>query len=458
MLKSRHIIVLGAAVLGCAVFSLGHWWSRGIEFGNAPDEKEHYAVVEFVAKNGHLPHYGDPGFVVWLMKRGSHLFAADPTNLRGVYQLQINAEGTELRQTYLFVPQLPYLLNGWFCRVQGGATPARARAFNSLCVAAAAALVFLAGVALWPARWPAAFVAGACVGSWPQLCFVGAYVNDDAFALFALSALFAACSWCQHGGFARRRAVVLGLALGIFASSKPYLFALLPLFGLWFWRWSLNPEAGVPQFRTRRFWRRIGLAAAIAIALAGPWFVRNMVLYGDPTGHPFVVAKLREFVAMLPPDVLGRTNLLSLKPPKARVDLHANFGAWMHHSFDSFWARFAWMNQAPKQPLAAVARIVLAVGLVASIRRRTLWAWWTLPGLLGLPALALLLAGSMANSYFIDWQPQGRYLLPAVPGIILQITGGLATLPSRILSAVLLVAFLGFFVANNVLCRTTVLH
>ena len=252
--------------------------------------------------------------------------------------------------------------------------------------------------------------------------------------------------------------MILGCALGILGASKPYVFVFLPLFALWFWRWSRNPEDGAPQFRSRRFWRHAGLAAVIAVAIAGPWFVRNMVLYGDPTGHRFVVAKLREFVALLPPDVVSRTNLLSLKPAKARVDPHTFLGPWMHHSFDSFWARFGWMNQYPAQPLGAISRVVLALGLIASIRRRTLQAWWTVPGVFALPGLVLLLVGSMFNSYFVDSQPQGRYLLPAVPAIVLQITGGIATLPSRILSAVLVVALLAFFVANNILCRTTVLH
>ena len=128
MLSMRAITIVCVAVLGYAIFATGHWWSRGIAFGEAPDEPEHYTMVEFVAKQGRLPHYGEPGFRVWLMKRGSHQFAADPTNLRGTYQLQMSGEGTELRQTYLFVPQLPYWLNGWFCRLQGGATPERARA------------------------------------------------------------------------------------------------------------------------------------------------------------------------------------------------------------------------------------------------------------------------------------------------------------------------------------------
>ncbi len=456
MLWSRGFAIVGALVLGCAIFTTGEWWSRGIFFGNAPDEKEHYAMVEYVAKHGRLPHYGEPNFTVWLMKTGNRLYAADPKNLRGIFQLQNNPTRTELRQTYLFVPQLPYFLNGWFCRLQGGATPARARAFNSLCVAGAAVLVFLAGLALWPARRLAAWVAGACVGLWPQLCFVGAYVNDDGLALLSVGGLVAACAWCQRGPFARRRAVGLGVALGLLGSCKPYVFAFLPLFVLWFWRWSRSESRS--EFRTPHFWRRAGLAAAIAIAIAGPWFVRNAVLYGDPTGHRFLEAKMREFVAMLPQDVVNGTTLLFLKPAKARVDPHIFFGPWLQHSFDSFWARFGWMDSNPTQPLAKIARAVLALGLVLSIRRRTLAAWWNVPGLFGLPALALLLLGSMANSYFVDSQPQGRYLLPAAPGLLLQITGGFATLPPRIVSGVLLLLLLAFFIANNVLCRVTVVH
>src|SRR5436190_827222 len=144
MASLRSLTIAGALLLGGVIFATCMWWSRGIAFGNAPDEKDHYAMVQFVAKNGRLPHYGESGFTVSLMKTGTGLFVADPTNLRGIFQLQNDPVPTELRQTYLFVPQLPYLLNGWFCRLQGGAAPARARAFDGLCIAAAAILVFLA--------------------------------------------------------------------------------------------------------------------------------------------------------------------------------------------------------------------------------------------------------------------------------------------------------------------------
>ena len=436
-----------------AVFALAVWWGAGIPFGGAPDEPDHYRMVEFVAAKGRLPRYGDPGFLVSLMAKGSAKSIADPSNPRGITALELNPRPVELRQTYLFVPQLPYALNGWMNRILGGISPRLARGFNALCIAITAWLVGCAGRALWPQSRLAPAVAGASVALWPQVTFLGAYVNDDAFAVMSAAAFVGACAYCQSGPFDRRRAVALGLGIGLVGASKPYGLVLLPLGCLWFFGWR---RSGPPQFNVTRSGRRLLLALAIAAALVVPWLVRNAILYeGDPTGRRFLEREARAFVASLPPVVKSHAKLLFLDPPERRLTPE-RFPTWMDISLESSWARFGWMNVRAPRRLVVAAFAVLAAGLIGSMLARP--PWWSSPSVFAFPGFVLLLIASIANSYWIDYQPQGRYLLAAAPALVLQIVGGITAVRARVVRDILLVALLGFFLVQNLYCRLVVLR
>lgn len=445
-----------ATLVAAAVFGVALWWAAAVPFGGAPDEPDHYRMVEFVAQHGRLPRYGEPGFLVSLMSRTTRRHVADPSNRRGLVALELNPQPVELRQTYLFVPQLPYALNGWACRLLGGASAPVARGFNALCVAIAAFLVFLAGRALWPQSRFAAVVAGLCAGLWPQLCFLGAYVNDDAFAVMSAAALVTACVLCQHHEFDRRHAIALGIGVGLVGASKPYGLVFLPLALLWFWRWSGSNFAGSPRFASAGFRRRTLLALGVAAALVVPWLVRNAMLFeGDPTGRRFLNREARAFVESLPPAVKGSAKLLYFDPPERKLTT-ARLGSWMDITFESFWARFGWMNVRGPRVLFIAALVVLAAGIIGSWPQRR--AWWNAPELFAIPGLLLLIAGSLLNSRIIDFQPQGRYLLAAAPALVLQVVGGLAAVRHRGLRIALLAAFLAFFVAQNLTYRWSVLR
>lgn len=452
---SRRDAILGA-LLFAAVAANGVWWARGIPTNGAPDEPDHYALVQSVAAHGTLPRYGESPFVVSLMGRG-HQRIADAKDRRGINRLVVVPEPVELRIPYVFVPQLPYLLNGWICKLLGGASYPVARFANTLWIALASLLVFLAARAAWPTRTLAAVAAGACFGLWPQVTFVGAYVNDDAFAILAAAAFVSASVWCQTGPFGRGRAVALGGATGLLFASKPYVLALLPLGAIWFWTWLRRarraPETGAAL--RRPLW----IAAAAALLVCGPGWVRNAALYGgDPTGQAFMRSRVREFVESLPPGVLAPQKTLFLKPAARRPTAADFTGRWLRESMTSFWARFGWMNVRPPGAYVTAGLLLVGLALLAAYTASRGRALPAAPGLFALPGFVLLLAASAWNSYAMDFQPQGRYLLACVPAVMLQINSGIASLRSAGAARVLAAVLLGFFVVENVLLRTRVLH
>lgn len=440
-----------------AVAANGLWWARGIPINGAPDEADHYALVHSVAEHGTLPRYGEGEFVVSLMGR-AHQRIADANDRRGINRLVVVPEPVELRIPYVFVPQLPYLLNGWICKLLGGASFPVARFVNTLWIALAALLVFLAARAAWPARTLAAWTAGACFALWPQVTFVGAYVNDDAFAIFAAAGFVSACLWCQAGAFTRGRAVGLGGAAGLLFASKPYVLVLVPLGVVWLWFWRRGRMLAGTGPGTA-FRRHVGIAAAAALLVCAPGWIRNAALYGgDPTGQTFMRARVREFVESLPAGVLAPHKALFLKPAARRPTTADFTGRWLRESVTSFWARFGWMNVRPPGVYVAAGLWLVALALLAAYAGSRGRALAASPGLFALPGFGLLLAASVWNSYAMDFQPQGRYLLACVPAVMLQINSGIASLRSAAATRVLAALLLGFFLIENVLLRMRVLH
>jgi 4-amino-4-deoxy-L-arabinose transferase-like glycosyltransferase len=291
---------------------------------------------------------------------------------------------------------------------------ARARAASALWVALAAGLTF-AAVRRLRGRSDLALVAGLGVGLWPQATFVGAYANDDALAILAGSALLYALVAIEKDGTTARRAALLGVALGLTALSKYTAYAAFPLALLW----------GIRQARREgpRFVRGAAAGTGIGVLLSGWWFVRNALLYdGDVLGLRFAGRRVAEFAASLPDGLAARTRLLAAGSLRARGAPPASVldHDWLGLTFGSFFGRFGWMSRplpAAVYVLAA-ALFVLAAAGVPRRRARDEDAEPSLAvTLLGPAFLFLLLLTSLANSYLVDWQPQGRYLLPCLPGL-----------------------------------------
>jgi 4-amino-4-deoxy-L-arabinose transferase-like glycosyltransferase len=422
--RLRQVILLLAVVI-----ANGLWWSSRIPFDGAPDEADHFAVDEFVARTGRLPRYGEERFAVSLMDSTTHERFLGPDEARRAVAL---CHRLEQRQPYLFTPQLPYFLVGRL----GGATPPRARFFSTLWLACAALLVYAAGRLLWPERPWLALTAALLLALWPQVTFVGAYCNDDAFALVGPAFLLVGVLAVERQ--VRVAHVWLALGAALTASSKYYDLALLPLVAAW--ALSLGRRRGARAFAVAAG------ALVVGAALGLPWLVRNAHLYGDPLGLRWVTARLDEAARALPPEVRAQTNLLQRSAVERGVTWASLWQRrWLGMTARSFFGYFGWMRVPLPDELYLPALLVVVAALLAPwLHRRRREA--TL-ALFGLPFLALLAALSLYNTLHADFQAQGRYLLPAVAPLVLQLVDGVAEL--RLAPALLL----SFFVAMNLAVR-----
>jgi hypothetical protein len=240
--------------------------------------------------------------------------------------------------------------------------------------------------------------------------------------------------WLLRAGLVTGLAIMSSLSAGLLVPG----LALVGLFRAW--------GAG-PAWRTRlQRLAQMGLGAVAAVGvICLPWAVRNLVVYGEPTG----TADLLRYA----------------RAPYPRYDMSAPSiqRDFLRFTWESFWGWFGWRDarlpgQFYQQALWITA-FLLALSLVAGLS----WLVYRRSQRRPLPApawqAALILAGiclAVAASYLqftltVAFQAQGRLLFPALLPAALVFTGGLYALtPARLRVIALSVPLLWLAIMNAV--------
>ncbi len=387
--------------------------------GEAPDEPEHIAYVQFLLREGRLPKVDlDSSASEFHQPPLFYMLAAIPGALLPESRLQVDQPLNPL--SYSPADSNPDNKNR-FVHGPDTADPWGRDAYPIHLLRLASTAFGLAGIILtyraarkvlprYPQLWPAA---AAILAFNPQFILMTSVVNNDA----AVPAAVALTLWLgalalEDGSW--RPALYLGLVIGGSILLKP---TFLPLAGVGLWA-----TAWVP-LRTRQWPRLAGRVALCGLALAllsGWWFARNLLLYGD-------------LLATGPHSQIYGQPVYQSLPEFLRA-------IWA--SFRGFWANLAWGNYL-LPPLAygalAVATILAAVGGALALRdvdrdRR--------------PLALLLLSIGMAGAGFailyayIAPFPSGRLLFTAAPALAIWFAMGLHRL-HRALPATFTLGLLG---------------
>jgi 4-amino-4-deoxy-L-arabinose transferase-like glycosyltransferase len=375
----------------------------------APDEPAHYNYVRYLAEQHSFP----------ILKPGDYpaAYLEEIKTAHFPSEMSIEPIRYEFHQ-----PPLYYLLAAPFYQVAGG----QLLALRLLSVAMGVLLlvvIYWTVEALVPERSILALGATAFVAFLPMHLATTAAVNNDILAEILLTTVLLLCIGYLRRtgrpgvpGEETRLLVLLGITTGLGLVTKSTVYIALPL--------------ALSAIAARHLWlekdpslspglKAMGLYLLPALALALPWWLRNIVLYGgfDFLGlgrHDQVVAgqlRTAEFVAEH-----GLGQLLQ--------DLATT-------TFRSFWGQFGWMgvllDQRIYQALAILSGLAL-VGLVLwAIRAGRRWQeypeWQRAGGglllLLGLLTLATYL---WYNLGFL--QHQGRYLFRALVPVSLAVALG----------------------------------
>lgn len=272
---------------------------------------------------------------------------------------------------------------------------------------------------------PAAEAAAAVPLVVPQLLHVTTGITNDTL----LVALGAVLAWLLAGVLARgcRRsdAVAIGVVAGAGLLTKAFAVVFPPWIAVVFLVRARRVPGEWPVLA-----RRLGLTAVVTLAVAGWWWVGNLVRFGTPT-----------------PTTESLLYTEALRPPGFEADpvwFVQRFVAWLPRRFVGW---FGWL-EIPLTPWVAVA-VALALGLgataalarpVPGVSRRALAAWGSVVPMLGLVVFvrAYDLYTTTGSTPFI----QGRYLFAGFVPIAAVAGVGLARLFGRWAPLVVVVAAL----------------
>ena len=268
-----------------------------------------------------------------------------------------------------------------------------------------------------------AAIAAALVAFNPMFLFISASVNNDNLAVMLATLALLLLTRLITRGATITRFVVLGIILGLAALSKVSALGLLVVAAVVFLYllWDASPsKEGAKRGPTRillNFPRSsafirvlVGcmVCAALVIAIAGWWYARNWLLYGDPLAFNVWVAIAG-----------GRPT------PATLLTLLNEFQGFRI----SFWGNFGGVNIIAPDWVYTVldaVTVLAAIGLLVGLIQRTL------PRLLALPAFwVALICTSLIRWTWLTLASQGRLIFPAIAAVAILLACGLAQFQVR---------------------------
>jgi 4-amino-4-deoxy-L-arabinose transferase-like glycosyltransferase len=255
-----------------------------------------------------------------------------------------------------------------------------------------------------------ALFASALVAFNPMFLFISASVNNDSLAIVLASLALLLVVQLVTRGMDKRRSLLLGIVCGLGALTKVSDLALLPLALLVvLWQgWRISQRKGESR-RVRAIVSTLTVPAlSIAVPtllLAGWWYVRNYLLYGDALAFN-VWLKIAG----------GRST------PATLLGLVSEFQGFRI----SFWGNFGGVNLiAPDwvYVLLDVISLMAPVGLAVGAWRRKL------PKLLWIPGVWLIVVfAGLVRWTLMTYASQGRLIFPAISAVAILMASGLSNL------------------------------
>ena len=245
----------------------------------------------------------------------------------------------------------------------------------------------------------------------PQLASIGASVNNDALLCLLGAAASVPLVAVSRGDVSRRTAALLGVLLGLALLTKAWAVGLLAWAALAYGLALLGPAR---TERARALTSGV-LAAGLAMACGGWWWVANIVRYGalQPQGSP-----------LLPERPGDRSLLVFTEGVVSRLTA-------------STWGNLGWLELRIPQSAQVAGALVLLLGLVLAVARPQRPAWARPASAVALAAfcvqVAVVYQQSLKNwvrgGYFAGLQ--GRYLFAFVAVLAALAALGLAGLLPR---------------------------
>lgn len=342
---------VAAVVMGYLFLATG--FSLGPIF-EGPDEKSHYLFVQTLVRTAALP---DPA------KDPFHEYHQPPLYYALVSPVLMLVDDSDFDERIVYNPFFGYQIQLVGNDNKNYLLHSRVEAFpyNNSPTALAVHLIRLLSVLmgagtviasyhifkiLWPERPDRRLMALAFVAFWPQFLFLSSLINNDNL-LYLLATLSLLVLLRQlRDGPSWRGSILLGVLLGAALVTKTSA-ALLAL------------PVGFASLADRRMWRYAPVTLALTLAIGAWWYVRNQLLYGDPTAMAVSLGALN---GVIRPGQLS-LDVATMTLPFAYHTLWARFGWYTVPAAPAIQLTFDWLLRVSLAGFAiwVIAAMVLAV-------------------------------------------------------------------------------------------------
>lgn len=366
-------------------------WALSQPYNMAPDEHMRYGICKYLYQYRTLPHGGDP-----LLRDGiwgySYAFFPILSNMLSA----------------VFMTVVSFISTNEFVLVMA------ARMVSLLCGVGTAWFVLRIGDALWEGRRIYKWMFAIMTMLLPQSVFLFTYINNDSLALLATAMIIYSWILGQKSDWSYPSCFLLaaGICLCALSYYNAYgvILASMLLFGgylLLNWR-----DVGMRIILLKKG----ALISAVVLCGISWWFVRNGILYeGDILG----LATSEEYSQIYGAEQIKPSNRQTpyLLGKSLGQMLFGDF--WIRTTMLSFVGCFGYMSIPLNKWMYLFYGGIVAAGLAGCML-----SW--LPGKHKVRAeikermfiWALLLTAVVPNilniihSYFVDFEPQGRYSMP----------------------------------------------
>lgn len=406
-------------LLCLAFFFFSFYWAIIQPYNSAPDEPMRYAVAQFLFQHNRLP-VGDE-----LISHWGFSYAHYPT----VIYSQI---------AYVFMKIVSLFTTEEMMLVYA------TRMVSVVCGTGTVYFSIKASKRLFPslARWIFLFF----IAAMPQFVFLSSYVNCDSVAIFSTSVIFYSWVLGMTEGWNYKNAALLAMGISICALAYYNSYAWI-LFSIPFFLVSSSVQNKNNHAKTIKL---AAYTAAIVLLLISYSFIRHLVLYNDLLGFR-TCTYYGELYAIdsLKPSI--RASFAESGIPLSAMLFDPDY-SWFVCSWRSFIGTFGYMAYIlPKKVYWIVTAIVLLPFLALMIkffirgikRYRTDRVQVCFFFCLAAISVTTVLL-SIIQSYYRDFQPQGRYCYPAMIPLAFAVAKGYEFLLSKFDKKYCCIAVSGF--------------
>ncbi|NDJ55156.1 MAG: DUF2142 domain-containing protein [Chloroflexi bacterium] len=389
----------------------------------ATDELRHFRYVRYIADFGELPvQSGEQGNA---QAHHPPLYYASAALLSfwvslddPLYEPEVNPHwsyrnwevSTDNKNLYIHGPG-----EAWPYR--GASLASRvARWTAGLWGAGAVLLTYLIALAWMPGRKWLATGAALLIACNPMFAYLGGAVNNDVPAGLMGAAITFATLVMIRDGVSNRLYIWLGVMYALASLTKFNLVAMLGVIELALLATLIFGHSHQKRFDwLPEFFKANAIILGVTALLAGWWYVRNTILYGEPTGF------------------LRVTELWGVRDPTESVGLALSE---LGYAWTSLWARFGYGQIPVPTVFYTFIGVVCGTGIVGMIivevrnglnrehNEAINWQHWAM--------LAVLLSTAIGNFLvlyaYMTVSPagaMGRFFFPGLPAFVVLVATGL---------------------------------